>query len=75
LTPATTRQGGSKFGREHQLHLLVCIAPTGEERDELLKGVTPVHVVGENTAVLASDVTVQALHLSLVIVPGGAVVM
>jgi len=48
LTPATTRQGGPKFGRE-LLHLSVCIAPTGEER-ELLERVTPIHVEGEKTA-------------------------
>jgi len=35
LTPFTMRQGGPKFGREHLLHLSVCIAPTGEEREEL----------------------------------------
>jgi hypothetical protein len=38
-------------------------------------GVTPVIVEGEKTAVLATDVTGQALQLSLGIVPGGAVVM
>jgi hypothetical protein len=73
LTPAATRQGGSKFGREHLLHDSVCIAPTGEERDELLWGVTPVHVEGEKTAVLDTEVTDQALKLSLVIFPGRAV--
>jgi hypothetical protein len=41
----------------------------------LLRGVTPVHVEGEKAAVLAADVTGQNLQLSLVIVPGGAVVM
>jgi hypothetical protein len=38
------RQGCPKFGRGHLLHLSVCIAPTGENRDELLRGVTLVHV-------------------------------
>jgi len=49
------------------------MAPTGEEGDELLWGVTPVHVEGEKTAVLAVEVVGQALQLSLVIFPGGAV--
>jgi hypothetical protein len=68
LTPAATRQGGPKFGREHLLHLEAYIAPTCQERDELLRGVTPVRVEGENTAALATEVTGQALQLSLVIV-------
>jgi len=51
------------------------VGPTCEERDEFLRGVTPVHVEGEKTAVLAADVTGQALQLSLVIVPGAAVAM
>jgi hypothetical protein len=41
----------------------------------LLRGVTPVHVKREKTAVLAADVTGQTLQLSLFIVPVGAVVM
>jgi len=36
LTPATTRQGGPKCGRENLLNLSVCTAPTSEEREELL---------------------------------------
>ena len=64
-----------KFGREHLLHLSVCIVPTGEERNELLRGVTPVYVVGEKPAVLAAKGTSKALQLSLVIVPGGADLM
>jgi len=44
LTPAATRQGGPKFGREHLLHMLFCIAPTGEERVGLLWGFTTVNV-------------------------------
>jgi len=72
LTPADTRQGGPKFGLEHLRHLSACIAPAGEERDELLWGLTPVHEKGGNTAVLAADVTGQALQLSLVIFPGSA---
>ena len=55
------------------LHLSVCIANTGEERGELLGGVTPIHVEGENTAVLAPDFTDKTPQLSLVIVPGRAV--
>jgi hypothetical protein len=73
LTPAATRQGGPKFGREQLRHLSVCIATAGEERDELLRGVNPVHEDGEKSAVLATDVTGQVLQLSLVIFPGGAV--
>jgi len=65
--------GWPKFGHEHLRHLSVCISPTGEERDELLRGVTPVHVEGGKSAVLAADVAGQALQLSLVIFPGGAV--
>ena len=53
----------------------VCIAPAGEERDELLWGVTPVHEEGETLAVLATDVAGQALQFSLVIFPGGAVLV
>jgi len=75
LTPAATQQGGPKFGRVHLRHLSVCIAPAGEERDELMWVVTPVHEEGEKTAVLAADVTGQALQLSLVIFPGGAVLV
>jgi len=41
----------------------------------LLRSVTPVHVEGEKTALLAANVTGQALQLSLFIVPGGAFVM
>ena len=74
LTSVAKRQGGPKFVREHPRQLSVCIAPTGEERDELLCGVTPVHVEGEKPSVMAADVTGQALQLSLVIFPGGAVV-
>jgi len=73
LTTATTRQGGPKFGRGHLRQLSVCIA--GEEHDELLWVVTPVHEEGEKTAVLAADVTGQALQLSLAIFPGVAVLM
>jgi hypothetical protein len=54
-------------------NLSVCIAPTSEEHDELLRCVTPVHVEGEKTAVLAADVAGQALQLPLVIFPGDAV--
>ena len=75
MTPAATRQGGPKFGREHLRHLSEYIAPTGEERDELLCGVTPVHVEGEKPSVLAADVTGQGLQLSLVIFPDGAVLV
>ena len=75
MTPAATRQGGPKFGREHLLHLFVCIAPTGEKHDELLGGVTPVNVEDGKAAVLGADVKGQALQLSLVIFPVAAVVM
>jgi len=73
LTAAATRQGSPKFRRKHLLHLSVCIAPTGEERDELLWGVTPVHIEGGKPAVLAAEVTGQALQFSLVIFQSGAV--
>ena len=73
LTPAATRQGDPKFGREHLRHLSVCIAPTNEQRDELHRGVTLVHVEGEKTAVLLAEFAGQALQLSLVIFPCGAV--
>ena len=75
MTPAATRQGVPKFEREHLGHLSVCNAPAGELRDELLWGVTPVHEECEKTAVLATDVTGKAVQLSLVIFPGGAVLM
>ena len=65
--------GGPKFGGEHLCHLSVCIAPTGQESDELLWGVTPVLVEGEKTAVLTVGVTGKTLQLSLIIFPGGAV--
>ena len=55
-------------------NLSVCIAPTSEEHDELLRCVTPVHIEGEKTAVLSTDVTGQALQMSLVISSGGVVV-
>ena len=41
-----------KFGSEHLLYLSVRFFPTGEERDELLRGVTFLHLEGEKTAVL-----------------------
>ena len=68
------REGGPKFDPEYLLHLSVFIAPSGEERGELMRGVTPVHLEGEKTAVLMKDVTGRALNLSLVIVPNLAVV-
>jgi len=74
LTPAATREGGPKFGRQHLRHLSVCIATAGEERDELLRGVTPVQEESKKAAVLTTDVAGQALKLSLVIFPSGAVV-
>jgi len=73
MTPAATRQGGLKFGREHLRHLSDRIATAGEERDELLRGVSPVQEEGEKTAVLSTDLAGQALQMSLVIFPGGAV--
>jgi hypothetical protein len=54
---------------------LVCIAPAGEERDEMLRGVNPVLIEGEKTAVLAAEFTGQVLQFSLVVFPGGAVLM
>jgi mannitol/fructose-specific phosphotransferase system IIA component len=75
LTPAATRQRGLKFEREHLRHLSVCIATTGEERTELLRGVTPVHEEGEKTAVLTTDVAGHAMQMHLVIFPSGAVLI
>ena len=73
MTPDATQQGVTKFGREHQRHLSVCIATAGEELDELLRGKIPFHKEGEKTAELATEFAGQALHLSLVIFPSGAV--
>ena len=44
-------------------------------RDELQSRVTPVNEETEKTAVLTTDVAGQALQLSLVIFPSGAVLM
>jgi hypothetical protein len=74
LTRPATRQYGHNFGRVYLRHLSVCIATAGEERDELLRGKIPVHKEGEKTAELPTEVAGQALHLSLVIFPSGAVV-
>jgi len=74
LTPAATRQDDRKYGLEHQRHLSGCIATAGEERDELLRGITPVNEEDEKTAVLTTDLADQALQLSLVIFPSGLVV-
>jgi hypothetical protein len=74
LPLGATRQGGPTFGREHLRHLSVLIATVGEEPDELLLGVTPVHEEGKKATVLATDAAVQTQHLSLVILPCGAVV-
>jgi len=60
LTPAATRHFGHEFGREHPLHLSVRVARV-EERDELFGNVAPIHVEGEQIAVLAADVACLAL--------------
>ena len=49
----------------------VCLC--SEERHKLLGIVAPVHVQGEQTAVLAADLTCQALQLSFVKISGRAV--
>ena len=36
LTLAATRQDGPQFGSETPFYISVCVAPTGEEWDELL---------------------------------------
>ena len=71
MTPAATWHFGPEFGREHLLHLPVCCI--SEELHKLLGSVAPIHVEGEQTAVLATDVTSQALQGSLVVVPDRAV--
>jgi len=73
LTPAATWHFGPKFGREHPLLLPVCGITSAEERYELLWSIAPIHVEGEQTAVLAADVTSQALQLALFMVPGRVV--
>ena len=71
MTPAATWHFGPEFGREHLLNLPVCCI--AEERHKLLGSVAPIHVEGEQTAVLATDLTSQALQGLLVTVPGRAV--
>jgi len=71
LTPTTTVHFSPEFSREHILHLTVCLCV--EKRYKLLGILASIHVEGEQTAVLASDVTTQTLQLSLVTVPGNAV--
>ena len=73
MTPTAKWHFGPEFGLEHPLHLDVCGFNLAEESDELQGSVTPIHVEGKQTAVLAADVTNQALQLSLVIVPGRSV--
>jgi len=63
LGPAATWHFGPEFGREHILHLLVCGVTCTEERYKLVWSVAPFHVEGKQTAVLAADVTNQALQL------------
>jgi len=70
LTPASTWHFGPEFGREHLQMPVYCIA---EERHKLQGSVAPIHVESEQTAVLAANVTSQALHGSLVTVSGRAV--
>ena len=64
LTPAALRHFGPEFGPEHPLHLPVCFVPRAEERYKLLVYVAPIHVDGEQTAVLDAAVASQALRLS-----------
>jgi len=73
LIPTATWHFGPEFGLEHHLHLAVCGSNLAEESDEVLGIVTPIHVEGKHTAVLAADVTSEALQLSPVTVPGLAV--
>ena len=70
MTPAATWHFVPEFGREHLLHLPVCGVSCAEERYKFLWSVAPTHVEGKQTAVLAADVTSQALQLSSVMIPG-----
>jgi len=63
---------GPELSREHPLHLGVSGSNLAEE-SELLVSVAPIHAEGKQTAVLAADVTSQALQLSPVTTPGRAV--
>jgi len=73
LTPAATWHFGPEFGREHLIHQLVCGVTCAEERYKMLWIVTPILVEGEQIAVLAANITSQALQLSLLSFPGRAV--
>jgi len=72
LYPAATRHFGTEFGCENPVHLQVCVTRV-EERYELLGSVAPIHVEGEQTALLAADVACQALQLFPFILPGRVV--
>jgi len=54
MTPAATPHFGPEFSLEPPLHLAVRVARF-EERDELFGSVTPNHMEGEVTAVLAAN--------------------
>ena len=64
-----------EFGSEQPLHLPIVIVASFEERDELLGYLSPIHVEGEYTEVLAAYVSRLALQLSRVIVPIHAVAL
>ena len=65
------RHFGPEFFREYLLHLPGCC--NAERRHKLLGSLAPIRVEGEQKAVLATDVTSQALQGSLSMVPGLAI--
>jgi len=73
LTPGATGHFGPEFRREHPLHLPVCGIIPAEESHKLLGNIDPIHVEGEQTAVLAADITSQALQVLILTVLGRAV--
>ena len=54
------------------IHLPVSVTRV-EERYEMLGSLAPIHVEGEQTAVIAADVATEDLQLSFILVPGRAV--
>jgi len=71
LTKSATGHIGPEFGSEFPLHQPVCCFT--EERYELLGCVAPIHVEGEQTALLAADIASQASQLSFFMVQCRAV--
>ena len=73
MTSADTRLFGPEFGSEHTLHPPDSGVSRVEERYELLCSLDPIHVEGEQTAVVPTDDAIQALQLSPFMVPCRAV--